>query len=272
MYKAMDNSLFVKDRVKFDQLRERADGFNQNYNGANIIQDDIFHVIENYTKKKGMPFEFLRFPIEGDDLCACTFVRGGRIFLLLNCNMPLAKQIFAAGHELYHIWCYLEDEDQDLMQKGSILASTTIDDSADAQEEMEANAFSGLLLVPADTLCQQIRIYGIAAQQIAAQDVVMLMEIFAMPYKALVLRLYEESIISAEQARELFRVNEDEIRREVELTGRAKRWMDIPKGVERFGSLMENMTLNNENGFLQPSRYESDSVRIAEIQQRYHLD
>ncbi|MCD8083121.1 MAG: ImmA/IrrE family metallo-endopeptidase [Clostridiales bacterium] len=272
MYKALDNSLFVKDKNKFDQLRERADGFNLNYNGSNIIQDDIFHVIENYTKKKGMPFEFLRYPIDDNDLCACTFVRGGRIFLLLNCNMALAKQIFAAGHELYHIWCYLEDEGQELLQKGSILASTTIDNSADEQEEMEANAFSGLLLVPADTLCQQIRIYGISASKINVTDIVMLMEIFAVPYKAMILRLYEESIVTEDQARSLFCITGEEINHQIELTGRAKRWLDKPKGVEKFGSLLENMTLNHENGFLQKSRFESDQRRIREIQKLYHLE
>lgn len=272
MYSALDNSLFVKDKNKFDQLRERADGFNLNYNGANIIQDDIFHVIENYTRKKGMPFEFFRYPINDDNLCACTFVRGGRIFLLLNCKMPLAKQIFAAGHELYHIWCYLEDEDQELLQKGSILASTTIDDSADQQEEMEANAFSGLLLVPADTLFQQIRIYGISASKISTADIVMLMEIFAVPYKAMVLRLYEESVVTEDHARKLFCVTGEEIDRQIELTGRAKRWLDTPKGVEKFGSLLENMTINNENGFLQESRFESDQRRIREIQKLYHLE
>lgn len=272
MYKALDNSLFVKDKRKFNQLREKADGFNENYNGSNIIQDDIFHVIENYTKKMDMPLEFLRYPVDDDDLCACTFIRGGRIFVFLNSKMPLGKQIFAAGHELYHIKCYLEDNGQELAQKGSMLASATIDNFQGEQEEMEANAFSGLLLVPSHTLMQQLQIYSIDTSHLTVSDVLMLMEIFAVPYKAMVLRLYEESLISEEQARALFQVSNDDLDQLVSLTGRAKRWTSVPQGMAQFGSLRENLEINNENGSLLPSRYESDKKRMAEIQALYHLD
>ncbi|MCD8020275.1 MAG: ImmA/IrrE family metallo-endopeptidase [Clostridiales bacterium] len=272
MYKALDNSLFVMDRKKFNQLREKADGFNDNYNGSNIIQDDIFHVIENYTRKMDMPLEFLRYPVDDDELCACTFIRGGRIFIFLNSKMPLGKQIFAAGHELYHIKCYLEDNGQELAQKGSMLASATIDNYQGEQEEMEANAFSGLLLVPSNTLTQQLHIYSIDTNHLAITDVLMLMEIFAVPYKAIVLRLYEESLISEEQARELFQVSNSELDRLVSLTGKAKRCTSIPQGITQFGSLLENLETNKENGSLLPSRYESGKKRIGEIQNLYHYE
>ena len=50
-----------------------------------------------------MPFDMLRYPIEDTDLCACTFIRKGRMFVMINSALPLSKQIFAAAHELYHI-------------------------------------------------------------------------------------------------------------------------------------------------------------------------
>lgn len=271
MYKALDGSLFVKNRKKFELIRERADGFNKNYNGDNIIQDDIFHVIENYTKKKEMPLELLRYPVGDEELCACTFIRGGRIFILMNAGLPLAKQIFAAGHELYHVWCYLENEDLRLAQEGSMLEASTIEKETNDQEEMEANAFSGLLLVPSDFLCQQVRIYGIKTDHLAVGDVLMLMEIFAVPYKAMVLRLFEDELISEEQVRDLFQIDSEEIKRLIGLTGRAKRWSMVPQGVERFGSLIENIAVNEASGALSPDRLSSDRKRIQEILKKYCL-
>lgn len=47
MFKALENSLFVVDRAKYELVRQRANAFNSNYTGSNIIQDDIFHIIEN---------------------------------------------------------------------------------------------------------------------------------------------------------------------------------------------------------------------------------
>ena len=272
MYDALDNCLFVKDQEKFEQLREKADAFNRNFNGSNIIQDDIFHIVENYTKKKNEPLELLRYPIDAEELCACTFLRGGRIFVLVNSQMPLAKQIFAAGHELYHVWCYLENDDPQLVQNGSMLDAMTMDDTTTAQEEMEANAFSGLLLVPAETLYQQIRIYGINLMKISLIDILMLMEIFAVPYKAIVLRLYEDGLINDMQVKALFSISSDEVTHQIRLSGKAKRWMRIPQGVEQFGSLEENMAVNEENMVLQPSRLSSDKRRLQEIREKYHLD
>lgn len=271
MYQVLENSLYVKDRKKFELIRERADGFHKSYNGDNIIQDDIFNVVENYAEQKGMPLELLRYPIGDEKFCACTFIRGGRFFILLNGGVPLAKQIFAMGHELYHMWCYLENEDQRLMQNGSMLDSATMEDATNEQEEMEANAFSGLLLVPADLLQQQIRIYGIQTSQIAVRDILMLMDIFAVPYKAMNLRLYEDGLITEDRVRKLFAVSPRDIETQMQLTGRAKRWNVAWVGSERFGSLLENMLLNEANGALPPGRLESDRKRIREIMEQYNL-
>ena len=139
--------LFRQDIRRFRQIQEAAAGFSQHYGGAKIIQDDIFAIVENYARIKGVPLEWLRFPISDQELCACTFVRGGRIFVLINSNIALNEQIFAAAHELYHIRCYLEDDDTELMEKGSILDSRTIDANTTEREELEANAFASSLLV-----------------------------------------------------------------------------------------------------------------------------
>ena len=93
-----DSILYKKDSKRFEQIREIAAGFSSYYIGQNIIQDDIFTVIENYARTKEMPLEWLRFPIRDPELCACTFIRSGRIFVMLNSGIPMSKQIFAAAH------------------------------------------------------------------------------------------------------------------------------------------------------------------------------
>ena len=107
MCKVLDNSLYIKDYKRYIKISECVTRFNSVYNKNNIIQDDIFNVIENYVIHHDMPFELLRFPIRDEELCACTFIRQGRMFVMINSALPLSKQIFAAAHELYHIhWVY----------------------------------------------------------------------------------------------------------------------------------------------------------------------
>jgi len=264
--------LYSSNLNQFNQIKNIAAGFASLYIGHNIIQDDIFNIIENYTRTKEMPLEWIRLPIDDQELCACTFIRGGRIFVMINTALPISKQIFAAAHELYHIRCYLEDDDPELADSGSILDSHTIDTGTMQEEEMEANAFAGVLLAPVNDLEQQIRIYGIKKAEICEDEVLTLMDIFAIPYKAMVLRLMEEHIITAERARELISIPSDDVSKRMKITGKAKRWACVPVGNEKLGSIMENLFINSEDESLPESRLKSDWARLEEIKMRYGIE
>ena len=266
-----DSILYKADAKRFEQIREISAGFSSYYIGQNIIQDDIFAVIENYARTKEMPLEWLRFPIRDPELCACTFIRSGRIFVMMNSGIPMSKQIFAAAHELYHIRCFLEEDNLELIKRGSILKAATIDAGATEEEEMEANAFAGILLVPVDALEQQIRIYQINKEAIEMNDILTLMDIFAVPYKAMVLRLLEEKIISDDQARKMTAVPFSKVKKLIQMTGKAKRWDMIPSGYEKFGNLVENLTINTEQEALPKSRLDSDWKELERIKELYGI-
>ncbi len=265
MCRVLDNSLFVKDRKKYTKISECAISFNSLYNKNNIIQDDIFNVLENFVARHDMPFDMLRFPIEDVNLCACTFIRKGRMFVMINSALPLSKQIFAAAHELYHIYCYFEGYDSALLQSGSILASGIIDEEAKEIEDMEANAFAAILLVPKDRLDEQTDVYNLSYKDISVQTVLKIMDIFAIPYKAAVLRLLEEDKIDVKTAKKLLQVTEKEISKQMELTGKAARWQEIPKDFIRFGSLSELMYDVEQMEAVRDERLAGDKSRLGEI-------
>ncbi len=268
----LEGILYSRDRKRFDHMKDIAVAFSTRFVGNNIIQDDIFAVIENYASAKEMPLEWIRLPIEDKELCACTFIRGGRIFVMLNTNMPVSKQIFAAAHELYHIRCYLEENDSELERFGSILDARTIDEGTTLAEEMEANAFAGVLLAPGESVEQQSRIFRIDKDNISTDDVLTLMNIFAIPYKAMVLRLLEEKAIAEETAKDLLAVTSDEINDRMSVTGKAKRWSLIPRGNETLGSITENILINEENESIPAKRLESDLNRLEAIKKRHGIE
>lgn len=268
----LNGILYNRNKGRFDQIKNIAAGFTSLYIGHNIIQDDIFPVIENYARIKEMPLEWIRLPIDDQELCACTFIRGGRIFVMLNSGLPLSKQIFAVAHELYHIRCYLEENEPELVKNGSILDARTIDEGTTEEEEMEANAFAGALLASVDDLEQQMRIYGINRENIELDDILTLMDIFAIPYKAMVLRLMEEGIIPESKVKELISIPGSDIEKRMMITGKAKRWALIPAGNEKLGSIIENLADNWENEILPESRLRSDMERLEEIKKRYGIE
>lgn len=128
MENVLENSLFVQDSKKFQKLSCSVSQFNSLYNGNNIIQDDIFFVLTNYVRRNQKGLELLRFPTKDDDFCALTCVKKGQIFVYVNSWLPLFNQIFAAAHELYHIWCFIEEKDGSVLKKGSILNAAVMDE------------------------------------------------------------------------------------------------------------------------------------------------
>ncbi len=265
MCKVLDNSLYIKDRKKYTKISECVTRFNALYNKNNIIQDDIFRVLENYVIRHDMPFELLRFPVGDEELCACTFIRQGRMFVMINSAIPLSKQIFAAAHELYHIYCYLEEKDVVLLESGSILESNVIDDAAKEIEDMEANAFAALLLVPKDRLEEQSDVYHISYKDPSVQVILKIMDIFAIPYKAAVLRLFEEEKIDIKTARKLLQTNRNEIHHQIRVTGKAARWQEIPQNLICFGSLSEKMYELEQWEGVREERLNSDKARLDQI-------
>ena len=140
------------------------------------------------------------------------------------------------------------------------------------EEEMEANAFAGTLLAPIDDIDQQIRIFRINRSNIGMDDILTLMDIFAIPYKAMVLRLLEEEIISTERATELMNVSSEDVSKRQAITGKARRWMLVPKGHEKLGSIMENITINDEEESLPQNRLNSDLAKLQKIKERYGIE
>ena len=267
----LEGILYKVNPNRFDQIRRTATGFASNYVGSNIIQDDIFSLIENYARAKEMPLEWIRLPIDDQDLCACSFIRGGRIFVMINTKLPYSKQIFAAAHELYHIWRYLEGNDTELLRTGSILDARTIDTGTTEAEEVEANAFAGVLLVPSDSLNQQMRIYQITNFDHGVDKILTLMDIFAVPYKAMVFRLVEENKISEEKAITLLGVSGDYLEKRIAITGKAKRWSLAPVGTEKLGSIDEILSDNREAERLPDDRLKNDSLKLKKIKERYGI-
>lgn len=265
----LEESLFGKQPKQFESINALAKAFSVNYCGSTIIRDSIFSIAENYARKRELTLEVLRYPFKDDELRAFTFVKKGTIFLCVNSGLALCKQIFAVAHELYHIHCYAEDIDPSTIASGSLLDSKTADDIAKSQEDLEANAFAGLILMPDGILDEQIKLYGIAVDMISVDDVLILMELFALPYKAVVLRLVENHDISNSKAKELLECDSDYVSERIKLTGKALKWQQNSKDLSYLGSLLDDMEYNKEQELLTESREKSDMEYLEKIRKGF---
>lgn len=268
MNEVIKNCLYKKNPSRFQSLRNCVKEFNASYNGNNIIQDDIFSVICNYVEKNKRHLELFRLPIKDDDFCAFTCVRNGELFTVLNSALPICKQIFAAGHELYHIWRYISDQDDSLPHKGSLLTAEEMDEASTTQEDTEANAFAALLLVPSAALSEQIEVYGLDRKNLDINAIVRLMDIFAIPFKAVVLRLFEEGFLNESAADNLLQQGTSEkLNYSMKRQNIALRWQKRTAETIDMGALPMLLQENQEADRLPEQRIAEDQQCLREMRE-----
>ena len=88
MSNVLEDSLFVSQNEKFDEIQSIVRQFSAEYVGNSIIKDNIFAVIQNYARKKEIALELLRYPIHDDELWALTFLKQDTIFVCVNTALP----------------------------------------------------------------------------------------------------------------------------------------------------------------------------------------
>lgn len=161
-----------------------------------IVREQVFRLLQNETI-------FMQYPIEDDELCAFVCKKQGRLFSYINSYIPKDKQIFAAAHELYHIWYEKERLDQ-----VEVLSNQTLEAEPTQRSEKMANRFAAMFLVPELVLRQQISALQLDGETIELKELVQLMPIFQVPYKTLVLRLYEIRFITEKQCEQFLAVTD----------------------------------------------------------------
>lgn len=160
-----------------------------------IIKEDIFKILE-------MNCKVIYYPIEDDEICGFVYSFKNYKFVFINSYIPYEKQIFTAAHELYHIW-YSDTKTGELLK--SVVLEETISFKDIKTEDLKANRFGAEFLVPKDVLLNELQIRKISKNSVELREIVELMDIFLVPYKTLVRRLYEIEYLTEDKCLELLR-------------------------------------------------------------------
>lgn len=143
-----------------------------------------------------------------------TYIRGTdsdvpseKPFVAINTSIPIDAQVFAAAHELYHIW---RDKKAEAIPV-SILVETDEHGTQLDVSELKANRFAAEFLVDENMLRQEMRIYGITPHKINVKDILQLASLFTVPYKTMVKRLHEIEAITQDECEQHLAKTENSI-------------------------------------------------------------
>ena len=179
--------LFDKYKQRYDEIQSIAKDFYAEYVNPQQAKYNMLDIVSKYAESNELKLEILQYDFKDDELWAFTFLKQGIMFVCINDGLELGKKNFAIAHELYHIYCYVENPAESCIRNGSVLKK----DESNNIEDLEANAFAGLILAP-DNLIRQYKKKNVGIDMITH-----MMDDFVMPYKAVILRLYENNMLDS---------------------------------------------------------------------------
>lgn len=194
MYKGL-NDLEIEEIKK--QAREKL-GVCRKAN--DVIGIQIFSILGLYAR-------VIYYPLGKDAPWGFTRISGSKNdaglekpFVAINTSIPVDCQVFAAAHELYHIW---------YEQKPDILPADLLDEDNKKINEKKANRFAAEFLIDEMMLRQEIEIYKI--KKITIKSMLQLADLFMVPYQAMVKRLNETDFIGKDELKRLLSESDDSI-------------------------------------------------------------
>ena len=215
-----------------------------------VLREEVWDLLEQEAT-------LLKYPIQDDELCAFVCVKSNRTFVYINTYLPKEKQLFAAAHELYHIWF-----DQDRLYQSEMLNSKILENDTEDVTELKANLFAAMFLVPTNVLQSELKIRELHPNSIKVEDIVKLMALFYAPYKTLVRRLHEINFMTDAQL---------------------ENFLSVPDRDETSGVILirKKLQLNDATqdrtkdiffeGFVENSISAFEKGEISEEKLRYHL-
>ena len=191
----MAKSKFTKAEERY--IKKLARGKLVEYMKLNdVIGHQIFSILN-------MESRVVYYPFEDQQVWGFSETVKGIPFVCINTSLSYDKQVFAAAHELYHIW---------FGRKADIILSETEEEIDEAEDtEKYASRFAAEFLVNEELLYQEMDVYGVDSENIEIKDVLKLADIFVVPYRTMVKRLYETGNISENEEEKLEDVSEKEL-------------------------------------------------------------
>lgn len=193
-----------------DQVRDKLVQISKQ---SDVIGSQIFSILERESK-------VLYYPIDNVNIWGFSEKHRDIQFVCINTSLTYDRQVFAAAHELYHIWYDPRNE---------LTKSKNITKEEDIHIELLANRFSAEFLMEERLLKSEIQAYCMEPYSLGLRDVIRLANLFSVPYRAILKRLVEIGLMTADKYEELHSITDEEVDR-----WRIRLGLEIPESDRRI--------------------------------------
>ena len=262
----LSECLFSKDYKSFKEIENKANNVLLTAPMFRLIGSNLKAFIKNYATQHGVHLKILYLPFNDEQVWGLFYQRNGIYFIVINSEISINKQNVALAHEFYHFIVALEEDfvyAMDILKDigGKVQLSL---------EDQKANAFSSCLLMPAD-LINLVFTKEISTLEEKIVSIKALMDIFVVPYKTAVIRLYELGKLTFEDAQEFIKSINSKTRNDLEKINFAhhrSRWEHPIKNYVDLDDLSDLINENENYEFISSNKASRCKNKVEEIIQK----
>ena len=173
---------------------------------------NIMQIVRPSFQKKG--YLIIELPFCDQEIGALCYKGDALGYIVLNTSLPKVNVNFALCHELYHV----------LYQKTDFRTKVEFanDDHYTHEEEVAANLFAGLLLMPTSGFRCMFQKFHAESENNERDTVFRLMNYYQVPYMAVLVRCFElELLEESDISKMLLEISADDIK-----NGFSRLWLD----------------------------------------------
>lgn len=209
----VSDCLFAKDKKSFREIETKANLTLMSLPVLRLIGSNLKVFIKSYAEKNAVHLKILYLPFNDDQVWGLFYQKKGIYFIVINNEISINKQNVALAHEFYH---FISSFEEDKISAMDILKENSQNNEYN-NEDLNANAFSSCLLMPSDIITMLLPQKPTNFEEVIIQ-IKALMDIFLVPYKTAVIRLFEIDRISLREAESYIKSADTKTRNKLEET------------------------------------------------------
>ena len=252
---SLNNCLFLTNKTLYKQIDKKAKDILKEYSVSDLIGCNLKNVIKHYAEKNKKCLKILCLPFNDKQVWGYFYNIETIYFIVINSEISLKKQNVALAHEFYHFITASENDDYNVKD---IIAEKKVNDCTNIEDEdKKADAFSASLLMPESFINKLVT--GLITEN-APNIVKFLMDTCIVPYKTVIIRLNELSLLKKDLAEKL--LNDNAIKAHTD------RWDNAFNNFIDLDDLNDIIEENKEYCFITPEEATKITNEVEEIKRK----
>lgn len=232
----ISDCLFSQKKDDFQKIENMANQILMNSPIFRLVGSNLITLVKKYANIRNIHLKILTLPLHDNQVWGLFYELKGIYFIVINGDISINKQNIALAHEFYHFIIALNDMNGLKLD----VVKEDLEYSKTNEEDSRANAFGACLLMPSECIKMVIEKRPISLED-KIYCIKTLMDVFLVPYKTAVIRMYEIGYITETEADVYIKATDTEMRDKFE----SSKWQNQFKNYTDLDDL-ESLIKENE--------------------------